>query len=379
VDNTLFTSLRKYKTVEGKDPVENFITEAFTWILKNYPEFSSYYLARLSEKLNHNSDFSKHEWDTQVNFNGVFPDLVCKMVGNVAYVFEHKARAHLHPNQLENYRKVAQDKFTQYKIILVSGDVSQHAQNPDLSLCWRDVYRWIEEWMASKKEDNNLDLFIFDSFINLLDNEGLGPVDAITHESILYFLQSRHFLRDVRNLINIVHKTEIVKLNSLTELSDFKLIEQDQWGRIGFGLPSNLWRPGIFIGIMAEWEDHRISPILGDKSPDFVIIISFSQDLHNEYPNDSDFIKLVNELSAVFEKEKNGWKFYNHLNDRKVIEKNKINKWHPLYIRKPMIEVFRGTKTNEDQVKRFMDCANEVLPIVLKSEHFINLRTKYKQ
>lgn len=36
----LLTSLRKYKVTDKQDPIENFITEAFAWLLKNYDDFS---------------------------------------------------------------------------------------------------------------------------------------------------------------------------------------------------------------------------------------------------------------------------------------------------------------------------------------------------
>jgi len=40
----LLESLRKYRPREGKDPLENFITEAVSWILKNHADFSKYFL-----------------------------------------------------------------------------------------------------------------------------------------------------------------------------------------------------------------------------------------------------------------------------------------------------------------------------------------------
>ncbi|MEM6502043.1 MAG: hypothetical protein AAF685_09415, partial [Cyanobacteria bacterium P01_C01_bin.89] len=41
--NGLLSSLRKYRPREGHDPLENFITEAFAWILRKHPDFSVFF------------------------------------------------------------------------------------------------------------------------------------------------------------------------------------------------------------------------------------------------------------------------------------------------------------------------------------------------
>lgn len=371
MENNLLTALRKYRPTEGRDPLENFITEAFAWILKNYYDFSLFYLRKLSEILNCEIDNPNPYWQTQVNFNGFFPDLVCK-VGSKAFVFEHKAWKKLHTNQLDNYRNYAKANFESYKLILITGDTSQHDQDPDLALCWRNIHIWISDWL-NNTENKTSDLFIFKSFQNLLENEGMGPAAPISHEAILYFLHSRNFLRDVRNLIERVYKKEEATFQALIGLNGFKLYKRDDWGRIGIELHDS-WRPCIFIGIMAEWEKHAVNPILGDNSPDFVVLLSFEQDLHDLYPNDPDFILLTNELAQSLTDDNHDWQFYNHLKDDSVEEKNI---WHPLYFRKPMIEVFRGTKNADDQERRFMDCAKEILPKIINSTHFKNIRLKF--
>ena len=101
--NDLLTSLRKYRITHKRDSKENFITEAFAWLLKNYPNFSSYFIKDLKNRLNSTINVSENlKWDTQKNFDGVYPDMVCEFDDN-AFVFEHKAWSYLHQNQLQNY------------------------------------------------------------------------------------------------------------------------------------------------------------------------------------------------------------------------------------------------------------------------------------
>jgi hypothetical protein len=49
----LLESLRKYRPREGKDPLENFITEAFSWILNNHLYFSEFFLIEIMKKNRH--------------------------------------------------------------------------------------------------------------------------------------------------------------------------------------------------------------------------------------------------------------------------------------------------------------------------------------
>ena len=44
METGLLESLRKYRPREGKDPLENFITEAFAWILNNYSDFAEFFI-----------------------------------------------------------------------------------------------------------------------------------------------------------------------------------------------------------------------------------------------------------------------------------------------------------------------------------------------
>ena len=374
MENNLLTALRKYRPREGKDPLENFTTEAYGWILKNYPEYSNFFLSKLSAQLNFIDKISNPIWNTQVNFNGFFPDMVCKFE-NKAFVFENKAWSPLHENQLENYRSYAKENFDNHKLILITANTSQHSQNPDLAICWSNIHTWITEWLNVIDKRSTSDLFIFKSFLNLLEDEGMGPAAPLSHESILYYYHSKNFLQNTRDLtVRVFNKNEII-FKELINSEEFKYIHRDDWGRIGIEF-FDPWRPGIFIGIMAEWEAHATKPILGKNSPDFTIILSFDEDLHYKYQANTDYIGLVEHLKIEINSLNTGWELYNHLKDDSVEEKNI---WHPIHIRKPMLDVFRGTTNTDEQEKAYMNCANEILPLITKANNFVNLRKQWKK
>lgn len=372
MEHNLLTSLRKYRPREGKDPLENFITEAFAWILKNDPDFSFYFINKISDKLK--LEKVNNEvlcWETQVNFNGVFPDMICKC-GTTTFIFEHKAWGNLHENQLDNYRNYAKLKFEHHHLILITANSSQHCQNPDLALCWHDVYSYIEQWCTINEGKT---LFIFHDFINLLQYENMGPPAPISHASIISYYSARFFRKSTIELINRILKSKKSKFN-LSPPYKFLLNENklDSWGRIGFSILET-WRPGIFVGFLIDGEDHATTPILGDRSPDLSIILDFDKDLHGIYTINEIYKSLVSELSIKIKELDNGFELYNHFEDEEVEEKNL---WHPIHIRKPMLEVFKGTTTAEEQEEKFIEHVNMILPIVIDSLNFQALRKQFE-
>ena len=142
LETGLFEALRKYSPREGNDPLENFITEGFAWLLNKYPEFGEFFLQYLEEKLQLNVNKYDCKWSTQVNFDGKYPDMVYRWE-NRAIVFEHKTWTRLDENQIKNYREYSQREFDDSRIALITATKQQHEQCPDLALCWSDIYKLI--------------------------------------------------------------------------------------------------------------------------------------------------------------------------------------------------------------------------------------------
>ena len=375
--NDLLTSLRKYRVTDKKDPIENFITEAFAWLLKNYPSFSSFFIKDLKVRLNSTINVSENlKWDTQKNFGGVYPDMVCEFDKN-AFVFEHKAWSELHTNQLQNYRSYAKENYSSYYLILITAHETQHKQNPDLALCWYDVYKIIGRWLhENESESDNDKFFLFLNFQNLLVHEGMGPAAPISHNSILSYYSARGFVKSTLDLITKIFNKEKEFFDLLFQNEeDYELINRGkQWGRFGLSMLKN-WNPGIFVGFMIDGEDHKTTPIYGERSPDFTIILSFNIDFCKSYHQSKTYKSLVSYLENEISK-LNGWNFYHHIEDDNVEKKNY---WHPIHIRKPMIDLFEGTITAEDQEKRFIEATKEIIPIIIKSKYYQNLKNDIKK
>lgn len=366
--HNLLISLRKYRPREGHDPLENFITEAFCWILKSYDEFSVFFIDHLFEKMNIEKKVIENpKWSTQANFGGVFPDMLCEFGDNAALVFENKAWAELHHNQINNYRTHATEKYNESYIILITATVRQHNQKPDLALCWSDVYKIIQNWIA---QENNGNDFIFNDFLELIKNEGMAPPAPISHEAIQSYFAGMELKNQVINLVNRMKHSDWSKV----ELPLNQCLKEGRIGEGRFGLDLlSDWKPAVFIGFLLDGADHCTLPVLGTKSPDFCVIISFATFLHNTYPTSETYKTFVSMIRKQIDELNQDWSFYHHIEDK---DAKKINKWHPIHIRKPMLELFKGTMTPEEQDVRFMESAEQILNIIFKSDEFKKLNAE---
>jgi hypothetical protein len=69
--------------------------------------------------------------------------------------------------------------------------------------------------------------------------------------------------------------------------------------------------------------------------------------------------------------ELNGYELYNHLSEQNS------NRWHPIYIRKPLLDILAGCKSQEEQIIKLLYDSGKLLGLLEKSVSFKQLRIKY--
>lgn len=257
--------------------------------------------------------------------------------------------------------------------ILITASESQHLQDPDLALCWKDVYMWIEDWIQSEEEAN----FIFLDFLNLLREEGLGPVAPVAHGGILAYYSARGFRDQVINLIQQAEKRDWSQIHPQISIHGFKKpngkIFYDGNGRISL-LIFDDGCPSLTTGFILDWEHYHTPPLLGAKSPDFAVMLRFT----GKYPGKYFDLKVYQDFVGKLEKRirllGDGWIFYHHLDDDQISQKHK---GFPIHIRKPMLDLLRGTESSEDQVNRFMKANETILKEILACQEFWDMRQAF--
>ena len=372
--DSLFTSLRKYRPRENTDPLENFVTEAFAWLLRKDDGLGLYLISAIAQMLaDTDKSFSPPSdvivWSTQENYDGYYPDMEAKWPG-MAIVFEHKVNSKLHANQLENYREFHRRIDNDYRLILVTRHRAQHAQNPDLALCWFDIYALIKGYLETSEETSIT--WVINDFLQLLKSQGLGPAAPISHTSIWYYQEAMKLNTSTQQLMNnVIEHGWSIKKEYHCEVKSSEGVMGIQFNRIERKEPLEVsWKPGIFVGFVLDGTDHKIKHRLKDGLK-MCLNISIQNSFHKTYSNWLEYKALVTELTEKALKSDREWLVYDHVNDKKS-----CNKWHPLYLECSMLDVFKGTETMEEQEKRFVEIAEDALSLLMSCVSFQSFENK---
>ena len=265
--DSLLVNLRKYRPRDNTDPLENFVTEVFAWLLRSSEEVRKVIFTRINQALQSPCDLPQDECvvSTQENFNGKFPDLVVSWPG-FTWVFEHKVWSHLHSNQLNSYRDYIESHSDDYRLILITAKTYQHAQNPDTALCWEDIYHCLHK-LEQNTNDEQLSWALND-FLTLLKTEGLGPTTPINRFAMSHYLEAIKFDSQVDWLFKQAEQLQWPLLN-LDIKPLFK--RQKTESRVGlefspeFGEHGRHWLPSIFCGVLLDGGDHGVTEFINDE------------------------------------------------------------------------------------------------------------------
>lgn len=372
--DNLFTALRSFRPSADRDPREDFITEAFAWLLRRHEGLAKALLTFFAEKVQDPRwPLDKApKWRTQVTFGGGRLDMVADY-GDVAVVCEHKVWSPLAAGQLDNYKAAAGKLWSGgCTLVLITASVRQHEQNPDVALTWAEVYRVIARWHAQEGQGAAL----VEDFLGLLADEGLAPPAPVSHEAILSYLPAKSFERSmlavVREVMKVIEADWAWLYDRLARPGDERgpylrgsRPEGIADGRLGVDLLHG-WRPGVFLGVIIDGTDHRVKPSEPLKGPDFCLVLSFdpkegspSRDVYLRSP---EFKRLQERLT----RDPQGWDY----------QDTSAHLWHPLHLRRPILDVLRGTQKLEEQVERFITHGREAIDVLLRGGELEELRKR---
>ena len=151
-----------------------------------------------------------------------------------------------------------------------------------------------------------------------------------------------------------------------------------RWGRLGIEL--NVWRPGVFLGVIYDGSDHKIEQT-GDGADFGLILDLWGQDERHtregdlvpgfttmQYKNSDEFQELCRRLSHL----EPPWYFENNL------LKKKFNGSHPINIRRPLAELLEGVLTPEERFDRWYSATREACEILLEGGELQSLRDRMR-
>lgn len=357
MSDSLLVTLRSYRPRRDRDSLENFVTEVFCWLLRHSTDLTSAFLERVNKALDEDMRFSLPDedvqWETQFSLGAKRPDMAASWSG-MCLIFEHKVGAPRDQEQLANYRSAVESHHPSdnHRLILITATTADHSREADACLCWSDVHKIVEQLVENNGEaDKHSHLT---DFLDLLIHEGLGPPAPIAHQALRYYPIARDLPMQLESVLSpLQHQDWLV---SDRYLPKFK----SHWGRIGLEFyrrdVQQEWSPGLFLGSVLDGRDHCVSHRHKDALQ-LQLIVDFDRHLFGTYPTMVSYRALKERLAAVAPDQ--GWSFYDHLADARG-----ANRYHPLYLERPLLNVFQGATTCEEQQQKFYAMGQQALGLV---------------
>ena len=376
---SLLVNVSKYASSHQTSPAENFITEAFAWLLKHDEAVRKAYVEVLASKVpQHQTEIMKlslsADVETQVNFGGKYPDLFWSSIDNdFCLIFEHKVWSELHNKQLSNYRKFAEEHLSKpFLIALVTGHSGQHRQSPDLALCWYEITTLIENLSSNGTSTEN---WLRNEFVNLLKSNGLVNSTPLNPLAIAYYNEVQNIDKQLYEIVRrtvqrswvICESNQTVNFNHPPRHRNARG-RYDAFGRIGLEFSSvntlndeSGWIPGVFCGFIINGDDHLVHDLL-KNGPIAAMVLSVNKPLQSKLKSNGYYDLMVKELR---EKLPSDWE----LSDR-TESGNKLNSWHPLVIYKKLSSFFEGTQNLDQQTEMFIKEMQALQKLLVESDTF---------
>lgn len=339
------------------------MTEALCWILNTHPVLEQAFLKRVGVQVIADEPF---EWQSQVSIRQGYIDMVARSATQLV-VFEHKTFSTLHHEQLSRYRAWGDtQQSTPCRVVLITGSTRQFSEDADLCLLWADVFSCFESLHLEHA-------MMRDAFLDLLSFEGFGPPACVSHEGLLHYRASLTLERELDALMEEALLSDWTWAYTMlgvplerrtpyrrtTGRGTLKIRD----GRMGIDLDP-LWGPGVFVGVLLDGSDHRVEWSEPSKGPDMCLIISLTNEvelaaLRADFLKSDEYDALLQRLSA--EVEDTRFHLVDHLH-----EHPDPNPWHILHIRRPLLDVWSGTSSFQEQKQRFLEEAQAMMEWVCR-------------
>jgi hypothetical protein len=362
MSDSLLVSLSSYRPRSGRKSIEDFITEAFAWLLRSREELQQEFIKKIDARIRNESgkalDFSDSaQWSTQESLSNSRPDMIAQAEGR-AIAFEHKIHEDASSDQLRRHGEGLDDKFGGGYVVLITSAKWHYTDPADLKITWRDVYIWLGEWANEDK--------MVREFRDLLDSRGLGPRTPIDETALRAFFPVEDVRDEIANQMRIIRDRAEgwdFLFDTLPHLeredTEFKQREGTE-GRIGIRF--NPWSPGVYAGVLIDGSDHHVELVDRDLGPDLVLTLDVGSD---GVPGKSrkEFLRsdLYSTLSSRLKENKQPWRVTDTYG-----RSEKWNPWHPLVLQRPLANVIRGANSPEGQLESIVEAMKDGLKLLIE-------------
>lgn len=254
----LFEGLFNFFPRDGHTPRENFLSEAFAYILRTSEGALDSWVSHVFARRVHCESFdvrTRGRKDTEDD-SRVFPDMSIRGTTADGETFEilseHKWDSRCDSNQLRKYARIAQKSGAH--LIFVGANRRQKreaaASHPSVVGCylWEDVFQVLNEIPEPSE--------IFREFLNFMAAKSLSPGQPLSLQKMQAFLQSAGFVKSLGRLAEKLLIDSEWNCVPSRYRSDMKVT--DRWGRVAIEFATPGFKPTITVGFLYDGGDHKV-------------------------------------------------------------------------------------------------------------------------
>lgn len=351
----LFSSLFSYRPRENLLPKENFLTEAFAWVLRDNPALASQLISLiLHESGDENVSFTKFKIETQesyptkripnapdVNIQLVRPDMeICfRDTNNNPHwiLFEHKWERSADDKQLLQYRKLLDSATERGHLVFIGRDVAPrdfaiHAEL-DLILTWTEIYRLITT-IKNKT-------FLAEHFLLFLEDHNMAPLKPFESDELIGYVKGMNVEDKCVKLIRRLLDSKVSWHFLPHPFRDVSVTApSNSFGRIGIQFVPE-WRPGLFAGFYLNPYDLKLPLVNEEKSIDLALFLDADP---GDRPKREELESALSRIDGIVQD-------HAKTNNRKikVTVTGFKNRWRILAIQESLQDVIDMNPVNDEQ------------------------------
>ncbi len=277
--SSLFRRLQSYRPREGKDPKEDFFTEALGYVLARNPKVLKEYIKFLIKEKFPNIDPVDKSIDieTQRTFKDRRPDAVITFEDDTGQCYmiicEHKLGAEINIQQLEKYRDILQEHIRSGDIkegilVLITLWTESHPDFVKHYFRWPEIYKKLEEWGGSAEESPKE---VYKEFLIYMEELGMKRPTKFTALEMAEFCRIPGLIESLDECIKngkAWAKFESIKGETvnLQKLRDYPM--RLYWKRITYKVELNM-------GFCLDAHHHRWYDLLEFGDPDYPELVIF--------------------------------------------------------------------------------------------------------
>lgn len=274
----LFNSLFEFHPRDGHTPKENFLSEAFAYVLATCDAARDAWLSRaLGRPVRANQfEVTTRQSEHDEDFVSVFPDMRIQGVLDDETPFdiysEHKWNSHCNPGQLRRYLKLVSKHGNHSSLVFIGASRCQkkEAEKCDARLkgkafLWSDVFEALE--LINAKSD------LLVQFLDFMKTHGLSPGTAIQPSVMVAYIQSTGFLASLVHCANKLNDDFEWDCFPARYRTDDSREVRNRWGRVAIEFTTPGWKPTISVGFLFDEYDHGVTFVNRQKGIDLFLRI----------------------------------------------------------------------------------------------------------